>query len=62
MDLRLAENGPSVLRERVTGDWKTDKGEELNEKFYASLRDRYTIVVESFPPADKLALSGAKVE
>ena len=34
------------LRERVTLDWKTDRGEELNEKFYASLRDRYTIVIE----------------
>ena len=35
------------MHERVTQDWKTDKGEDLNEKFYASLRDRYTIVIET---------------
>ena len=34
------------VRERVEQDWKMEKGEELNEKFYASLRDRYTIVIE----------------
>jgi peptidyl-prolyl cis-trans isomerase C len=34
------------VRERVEQDWKTERGEELNEKFYASLRDRYTIVIE----------------
>jgi len=33
-------------RERVMQDWKTEKGEELNEKFYANLRDRYTVVIE----------------
>ena len=50
------------VRDRVAGDWKADKGEELNEKFYASLRDRYTIVVESSPSTDKVALSGVKGE
>jgi peptidyl-prolyl cis-trans isomerase C len=35
------------VRERVTQDWKTDRGEELNEKFYANLRDQYTIVIET---------------
>ena len=34
------------VRERVMQDWKTDRGEELNEKFYANLRDRYTVVIE----------------
>ena len=34
------------VRERVEQDWKMEKGEELNEQFYASLRDRYTIVIE----------------
>ena len=34
------------LRERVAQDWKTVKGEELNEQFYANLRDRYIIVIE----------------
>ena len=35
------------VRERVTQDWRTDRGEELNEKFYANLRDQYTIVIET---------------
>ena len=34
------------VQERVVQDWKTEKGEELNEQFYASLRDQYTIVIE----------------
>ncbi len=48
------------LRERVTQDWKTDKGEELNEKFYANLRDRYTIVIEAPKDAGKIAVSQKK--
>ena len=43
------------VRERVTQDWKTEKGEELNEQFYASLRDRYTIVIEEPEREDKVA-------
>ena len=43
------------LLERVTQDWKTDRGEELNEKFYASLRDRYTIVIEEPEKNDTVA-------
>jgi len=43
------------VRERVTQDWKMEKGEELNEKFYASLRDRYTIVIEEPEKEDKIA-------
>lgn len=42
------------VRERVQQDWQTEKGNELNEQFYANLRDRYTIVVEK-PKADELA-------
>ena len=34
------------VRERVVQDWTTDKSEELNEKFYASLREQYTVVIE----------------
>ena len=45
------------MRERVAENWKTDKGEELNEKFYANLRDRYTIVIQSPTEDDTLALS-----
>lgn len=33
--------------ERVAQDWAMEKGEELNEQFYANLRDRYTVVIES---------------
>jgi len=43
------------LRERVTLDWKADRGEELNEKFYANLRDRYTIVIEETEKNGKVA-------
>jgi hypothetical protein len=39
------------LRERVTLDWETARGIELNEQFYNSLRDRYTIIIEQ--PADE---------
>ena len=35
--------------ERVTQDWRMERGEELNEQFYANQRDQYTIVIE--PPA-----------
>jgi len=34
------------LRERVIADWSLDRGEELNDKFYASLREQYSIVIE----------------
>ena len=34
------------VRERVTQDWQTTRGIELNEKFYNSLRDQYTIIIE----------------
>ncbi len=37
----------SELRERVAQDWAMEKGEELNEQFYANLRGRYAVVIES---------------
>ncbi len=40
------------VREHVMQDWKTDKGDELNEKFYANLRDRYTVVIEEIVSED----------
>ena len=43
------------VRERVTQDWKVERGEELNEQFYASLRDQYTIVIEEPEQEDKVA-------
>jgi peptidyl-prolyl cis-trans isomerase C len=42
------------VRERVVVDWTTERSEELNEKFYANLRDQYTIVIEE-PEQDKVA-------
>jgi hypothetical protein len=50
------------LRERVTEDWRIDKGEELNEAFYASLRDQYTIVIESPIVDDKVALLNEEIQ
>ena len=35
------------VRERVVLDWTADKSEELNEQFYTSLRDQYTVVIEA---------------
>ena len=43
----------AAVRERVVQDWTTEKGEELNEKFYANLRDRYTVVIEEVTPENK---------
>ena len=43
------------LRERVVQDWKTEQGEELNEKFYASLRERYSVVIEEPEQDDSVA-------
>ena len=47
--------GFAEVRERVVQDWTSDKSEELNEKFYVSLRDRYTIVIEEPTKQDKVA-------
>jgi hypothetical protein len=44
------------VRERVTQDWVTDRGEELNEEFYANLRDTYTIVIEEPVAEDDVAV------
>ena len=45
----------NAVRERVVQDWMTDRGEELNEQFYASLREQYTIVIEEPEQEDKVA-------
>ena len=37
----------SELRERVVAEWTDERSEELNEQFYANLRESYTIVIES---------------
>ena len=43
------------VREQVVQDWEMERGEELNDKFYASLRDQYTIVIEEPAAEDKVA-------
>ena len=43
------------VRERVVQDWTMDRSEELNEQFYANLRDRYTVVIEEPTEKDKVA-------
>jgi hypothetical protein len=42
------------VRERVMEEWKFDRGEELNDKFYANLREQYSIVIEE--PEQKAAI------
>jgi hypothetical protein len=42
------------LRERVVADWSLDRGEELNDKFYASLREQYSIVIEEPESGDEI--------
>ena len=48
-------------QERVVQDWTTDRGEELNEQFYANLKDQYTIVIEEPAVGDKVAVVPEKV-
>jgi hypothetical protein len=43
------------VRERVVQDWEMERGEELNDKFYASLREQYTVVIEEPTVAEKVA-------
>ena len=45
----IIEPPPPVFAEvleQVTQEWKAEKGEELNKKFYENLREQYTVVVE----------------
>ena len=43
----------AAVRERVIADWSIDRGEELNDKFYANLREQYSIVIEELEPGDE---------
>jgi hypothetical protein len=43
------------VHERVTLDWETEKRIELNEQFYASLREQYTIIIEEPAVDDNIA-------
>jgi Mg2+ and Co2+ transporter CorA len=56
----IHESPPPVfaeVRERVVEDWTTERSEELNEQFYANLRDSYTIVIEEPAVEDEVALA-----
>jgi peptidyl-prolyl cis-trans isomerase C len=53
----VSEPPPPVFaeqRERVIADWSMQRGEELNDKFYDSLREQYTVVIEE--PEDEVVL------
>ena len=59
----VSEPPPPVfaeVRERVVQDWTTEKSEDLNEKFYANLRDQYTVVIEE--PTEKAKVVGMKAQ
>ncbi len=43
------------VHERVTLDWETEKGIELNQQFYKSLREQYTIIIEQPAVDDNVA-------
>ena len=45
------------VRERMMDDWKLERGEELNDQFYTSLREQYTIVIEE-PEEEVVILKG----
>jgi parvulin-like peptidyl-prolyl isomerase len=44
----------SEVRERVVEEWTSERSEELNEQFYANLRESYTIVIESPAVAEEV--------
>lgn len=43
------------VSQRVTLDWETEKGIELNDQFYKSLREQYTVVIEEPAVDDNVA-------
>jgi len=54
----IREPSPPVfaqVRDRVTQDWTSERSEELNEKFYANLRDQYTVVIEEPAAGEEVA-------
>jgi parvulin-like peptidyl-prolyl isomerase len=44
------------VRDQVVQEWTSERSEELNEQFYASLRDDYTIVIEEPVAQDDVAV------
>jgi parvulin-like peptidyl-prolyl isomerase len=54
----IHEPSPPVfaeVREQVVQEWTSERSEELNEQFYTSLRDSYTIVIEESVAQDDVA-------
>ena len=45
----------AAVRDRVTQDWTAEKGEALNDQFYANLRDQYSIAIEEPQQDSKVA-------
>ncbi|MBW2694439.1 MAG: peptidyl-prolyl cis-trans isomerase, partial [Deltaproteobacteria bacterium] len=55
----IREPSPPIfaeVRERVVQEWTSERSEELNEQFYTSLRDSYTIVIEEPAAQDDVAV------
>jgi hypothetical protein len=55
----IREPSPPVfaeVRDQVVQEWTSERSEELNEQFYASLRDDYTIVIEEPVAQDDVAV------
>jgi hypothetical protein len=55
----IHEPSPPVfeeVREQVVQEWTSERSEELNEQFYANLRDSYTIVIEEPVAQDDVAV------
>ena len=51
---------PTVLaevRERVVRDWTAERGETLNKKFYADLREQYTVIIDQAEPEETTSSS-----
>lgn len=51
-----------TVRDKLTQDWTADKGEELKQKFYAGLRDQYTVIIERPAAGDEPAASAVVSE
>jgi hypothetical protein len=52
----------SRLRNQLAEDWTQDKSKELKEKFFAGLRDQYSIVIEQPAGAPEPASAAAQSE
>ena len=60
LDSRLPEL--AEIRDRVRGDYLTERRHEANTAFYRSLRERYEIEVEGFPLAPRAVVPRSAAE